>query len=205
MNLTLTVDEANIILSKLNTSSFTGFTEASIAVTIFGKIKSANIKDVSVPQSLQKEVSKPQSDSSNLGPKPMAELSRKFAAPPIVPTPSAPTINTSLKESKNHTVAEDAIHVEDQVNSEESVVPAESTDVDENSKVEETVPDEGETSLPVAPMKSLSEAREENLAKESKKTGDLVPPSSIQVPDEDAGVFSIIDKTKKTATVNDYT
>jgi hypothetical protein len=78
MNLTLTVDEANIILSKLNTSSFTGFTEASIAVTIFGKIKSANIKDVSVPQSLQKEVSKPQSDSSNLGPKPMAELSRKF-------------------------------------------------------------------------------------------------------------------------------
>lgn len=207
MNLTLTVDEANIILAKLNTSNFTGFAEASIAVTIFGKIKSANIKDVSTP--VQKEVTVPPPNSSGLGPKSMADLSRKFAAPPITPTPPAQTtINATLgetKESKDRPVAEDAIHIDDQVSSEESSTPAESTTMDDNSELEENVSDEVESSLPVAPMKSLSEAREENLAKESKTTGDLVPPSNIQVPPEDAGVFSIIDKSKKTASVNDYT
>ena len=42
LSLRLTPEEASLVLNKLNTAQFTGFTEAQLALAILGKIQSAD-------------------------------------------------------------------------------------------------------------------------------------------------------------------
>ncbi len=90
MNLTLSVDEAQMILTKLNTSDFRGFNEASLAMTLFTKIKSAKaipmqvgpgpigqVKTMTAPTMAGQAVDTPAVKPQSV----LGEPARKFAPP----------------------------------------------------------------------------------------------------------------------------
>ena len=69
-------EEAGLILNKLNTASFTGFKEASMATTLFAKIQSASKVNPVVPQAVPR--------ATVPSPAPVSKDSSTFTAPPNV-------------------------------------------------------------------------------------------------------------------------
>lgn len=179
MTVNLTVEEAQLILNKLNTCDFNGFTEAGMAIAILGKVRSAPVQDASAPPQKMAE-------SAALGPASMQALTKKFATPPA---------QEGLRPAP---VQED--HIQETEQSGESEVVEETEPPEESSQVEEEAPVEVEDDLPVAPLRSLSEAKD---IAEVQKEDDSVPASDATPPPEDAGIFSVIDKTK-TGTEKEY-
>lgn len=171
LQLYLSPEEATLILNKMNTADFKGFGEATMAVTILGKIRGANQIPVA-------------------GPGPSSEQMTAIRnAPPS--SPDAVKEALSPKKFRSVPKREDFQEKHEEV---PTVGPSVSkTEESEHIEDEKKVQEVDEDTRPTAPLKPLEESKASSESKED------VPP-----PPEDAGIFSVIDRTKVSGSEKEY-
>jgi hypothetical protein len=140
LNLKLSTEEATMILNKLNSAQFVGFTESSLALSILGKIQNAN----KIP-------------ASSIGPTATQMKNIKQTEPSNV-SQLREVLGKDPKKAVNFT-------------SPPPVIEEKEDPIDE------------EDNRPGPPLKALDEAREK------------VESQDDSPPPEDAGVFSVIDRS----------
>lgn len=180
LQLYISPEEASLILNKLNSCDFKGFGEATLAVTLLGKIQSCSRIPVSAvgPTTQQMNAVKSQPAASPQEIKEAMGGQKRFTSvpkmsdvvKPKVPVPSTPS-ETRVQESASVTGLK--------------------TTKDEDSIEEDK--------RPVAPLAAINEARKPVEGTTEETEIDDAPP-----PPEDAGIFSVINKTSAPGSEKDY-
>lgn len=181
----LSTEEASLILNKLNVADFRGFNEATIALSILGKIQSAPRLPASSIGPTTEEMQRPpvakEAINNILDPP-------KFKPAPSVPTPPTPKTPTPPEKKESKVVAE--VKSQTVIKDESAIDESPGKTPPEPDAPKEVLSESvEEDTRPTAPMTSLDQIR---AGKNKENAEEDVPP-----PDEDAGVFSVIDRSTK--------
>lgn len=159
-------EEATLILNKLNTADFKGFGEASMAMTILGKIRGANQVPVAGvgPNTVQMDKARTAPPSSP------REIKENLSGKGFRPVPKPDDFKQEVKTPPE---------VKEEVTTETEELESSTEQTEEDMR-------------PTAPLRPLEESKNKEVTEE-----DVPPP-------EDAGIFSVINRSKVSGSDKDY-
>ena len=168
LQLYLTPEEASLVLHKLNTAQFTGFGESTLAVTILGKVQSANrVPASAIGPTINQLNAVRDKESLSKDELPEALGKKTFRTIPGM-TPKTEESRPNIPESATESIVSETA----------PPVPPETAPPEEKPEI---IPSG-------APMAALDEAK-------TKET-EAKPEVDESIPPPDAGVFSVINRDK---------